>query len=262
MSPLERGSAASNPTSSWVAGHYTDVGSFVPALGAPVVDLLNPQHGEHILDLGCGDGALTQVIAERGATVVGIDASPDLVRTAQSRGLDARLGSGEHLEFDEEFDAVFSNAALHWMLDADAVVSGVVKALRPGGRFVVEMGGFGNIAAVLTALSASMEKHGYPGTSPRQFYPTVQQYDRIATAGGLIDFAGELILRPTPLDSGMASWLRTFRQGFLDHHGVPPERQELVIADTVELLRPALCDVDGNWFADYVRLRFTARKPS
>jgi hypothetical protein len=123
------------------------------------------------------------------------------------------------------------------------------------------MGGFGNVAAIATALRAVMKAHGYPDADTGQFYPTVEQYEETATRAGFVDFHGELIARPTPVKAGMDQWLRTFRQGFLDHHKVPAAEQTTIIDETVELLRPALCDYHGNWQADYVRLRFSAHKP-
>ena len=142
-----------NEAQSWSAEGYATNAGFVPVLGRAVLDLMDPKPGERILDLGCGDGTLTAQIAERGAAVVGVDASPDLLAAAKARGLDARLMDGQRLAFEAEFDAVFSNAALHWMLDQDAVADGVRRALKPGGRFVAECGGHGNIAAIATALA-------------------------------------------------------------------------------------------------------------
>ena len=126
----------------------------------PVVDLLAPRPGERILDLGCGDGALTEKLAAAGCDVVGADASAELVKAARARGLDARLMNGEALDFDGEFDAVFSNAALHWMLRPDAVIDGVYRALKPGGRFVGEFGGAGNVATIASALEAALDRRG------------------------------------------------------------------------------------------------------
>ena len=147
-----------NPASRWVASDYATNAGFVPALGAPVLDLLAPRAGERILDLGCGDGVLTRRIAESGAEVVGVDTSESLLAAARAAGLNARAMSGEALAFDAEYDAVFSNAALHWMLDGAAVAAGVFRALKPGGRFVGEMGGHGNIASLRAALRAERAK--------------------------------------------------------------------------------------------------------
>ena len=123
----------------WSSEGYREHAPYVPSLGAAVLDLLAPQPGERILDIGCGDGTLTQQIVERGATVVGIDSSPQMIDAARARGLDVRLLNAEALPFNQEFDAVFSNAALHWIRDHDALLDGVARALRPGGRFVVEL---------------------------------------------------------------------------------------------------------------------------
>src|ERR1700704_1482012 len=152
---------SSTPAQSWKADRYAQHAHFVPALGQPVLDLLKPMPGERILDLGCGDGVLTEKIAAAGASVVGIDASADMVVAAQKRGLDARVADGTRLTFANEFDAVFSNAALHWMKDVpDAVIAGVALALKPGGRFAGEMGGHGCVAAITVALIAVLERHG------------------------------------------------------------------------------------------------------
>jgi SAM-dependent methyltransferase len=146
----------------WDASLYAGNGRFVAILAESLVEALRPQPGERILDLGCGDGFLTRRIAQSGATLVGVDNSPQMVAAAKERGADARYASGESLSFNQEFDAVFSNAALHWMSDQDAVLRGVYRALKPGGRFVAECGGQGNIAAIRVALLAVLTAHGIP----------------------------------------------------------------------------------------------------
>src|SRR5262249_34503051 len=144
-----------NPRQTWNAERYSQHAHFVPALGQPVLELLKPLTDERILDLACGDGVLTEKIAASGAMVVGVDAAAEMVKAAKNRGLDARIMDGATLSFNGEFDAVFSNAALHWMKsDPDAVIAGVRRALKPGGRFVAEMGGHGCIAAVTVAIVA------------------------------------------------------------------------------------------------------------
>ena len=250
-----------NPSSRWAPGRYSTDGAFVPQLGRAVLALLDPQPNERILDLGCGDGVLTAEIAQSGASVVGLDASTELAACARERGLDVTVGDGESLNFDGEFDAVFSNAALHWMLDGQAVCDGVFRALRPGGRFVGEFGGFGNIAAVLTAIDAALAADGFPVSDAGQFYPSVDEYAEIARRAGFDRFRGELIPRPTYLPGGMDGWIRTFRQGYLEQRGLDEDSQARVISAAVELLRPRLCDWQGNWYADYVRLRFVAQRP-
>ena len=249
----------SNPTNRWDASDYSTHGRFVAQHGSAVLALLDPQAGEHILDLGCGDGALTQTIVAAGASVVGVDASPELVAAARDLGIDARVGDGAHLDFSEEFDAVFSNAALHWMLEPVPVAAAMFAALRPGGRLAVEFGGFGNIAAIRTALTAAMGHHGFPDADPGQYYPTPAAYTDVLIGAGFTDIHAELIPRQTRLPGTMTDWLRTFRQGFLDAHQVPEAQQAQVIADAVALLDPVLRD-GSTWYADYVRLRVTATK--
>lgn len=242
----------------WESGEYQHHAGFVPVLGGPVLDLLDPKIGEHILDLGCGDGALTEQLAARGARVVGIDASPDFITSARARGLDARLGDGQALSFIGDFDAVFSNAALHWMLAPDATILGVARSLKPGGRFVAECGGYGNVSRIRDALHQVLRDRGLdPVKLDPWYFPTPEEYQaRLEAAGFQVDSIA-LIPRPTPLPTDMAGWLTTFAQSFL--RAVPEEDRLSAIAATLELLRPYLQDRDGNWTADYVRLRFKAR---
>ena len=241
----------------WNPAMYAKHGSFVPNLGTEVLHWLAPQAGERILDLGCGDGQLTANIAAAGAQVIAVDSSPAMVEAARLRGIDARLLDAEKLSFQAEFDAVFSNAALHWVRDQDAMIAGVKRALKPGGRFVAEMGGHGNIAAIEVALTAVMKRHGLPTGLPVNYYPTEEGYKARLVASGFAVERIQLISRPTPLPaSGMRGWLETFRRGVLDD--LPMPMRPLVIDETVALLEPFLKDQQGNWTADYVRLRFVA----
>src|SRR5579883_3420435 len=148
--------------SKWNPADYAQHGRFVADLALPVLDLLAPLPGERILDLGCGDGALTEKIVSCGAEVIGVDSSPEFVAAAQARGLNARLMNGESLIFEHEFDAVFSNAALHWIRQPAAVIAGVARALRPGGRFIGEFGSHTNVAAIVVAALAVLKQHGLP----------------------------------------------------------------------------------------------------
>jgi trans-aconitate methyltransferase len=230
----------------------------VSDLGAEILAWLAPKPGERILDLGCGDGALTGKLIEAGARVVGVDTSRSLLASAEARGIDARFMDGEKLAFDREFDAVFSNAALHWMTRAADVVAGVARALTPGGRFVAEFGGRGNIAAIVTALRAVAKTRGLdPALSAGWFYPTPEEYRALLEGHG---FAVERILlapRPTPLPTGMRGWLTTFRRPYFE--AMPATEREAVLSELEALLAPALRDQAGNWTADYVRLRVRAR---
>lgn len=243
----------------WKAENYARHAHFVPALGQPVLDLLKPAPGERILDLGCGDGILTEKIAATGASVVGVDGAADMVAAARERGLDARVMDGMRLEFHQEFDAVFSNAALHWMKrDPDAVIAGVARALKPGGRFAAEMGGHGCVAGIMVALIAVMERRGVNAKAIIPWYfPTVDDYKGRLERGGFTVEYIELIPRPTPLPTNMAGWLDVFGQIFFNQ--LPADQREAARDEVVEMLRPVLCDERGRWTGDYIRLRFLAR---
>jgi len=245
----------------WEAGDYVKNFAFVPALGQPVVDLLDPKPGERILDLGCGDGALTEKLAAGGARVVGVDASPEMIAIATGRGLDARVVAGEDLRFDAEFDAVFSNAALHWMLKPREVAANVLLALKPGGRFVGEFGGFGNMAAVRTAIHAVLARQGVDGAARSPWYfPTPAEYRALLEDAGFAVERAELFARPTVLQTGMAHWIDMFCQQQLA--GFAGAARAAIVADVEALLAPVLRDGAGVWTADYVRLRFAARRPT
>ena len=229
----------------------------MPALGAGVLARLAPKPGERILDLGCGDGTLTVRIVEHGATVVGVDSSAPMIAAACARGLDARLMDVSALTFDNEFDAVFSNAVLHWVRDADAALAGVYRALRFGGRFVAEFGGHTNVAAIATALRAVLTRHGVDYEWP-WYYPSRLEYRRTLEAHRFEVADVVLFPRPTPLPTGMDGWLRTFATPLFAN--VAAEQREQLIHEVIDLLRPALCDETGNWTADYARLQVIAFK--
>ncbi len=248
----------SGTTHAWDPNLYATHAAFVPALGAPVLDLLDPKSGERILDIGSGDGVLTQKLVAAGATVIGVDADKAMVAAAVEKGLDARIMDARQLNFTNEFDAVFTNAALHWVGAPAVVTAGVARALKPGGRYVGEFGGFGNIAAIRAVLKAHHYRVEPEETS---YYPTAEAFRAILEAGGFKVESCAIIPRPTPLPSGMTAWLNTFRGGFIDSAGVPPAKRAQVIEDVRALLRPVLADDGGNWIADYVRIRFSARLP-
>jgi len=243
----------------WSAERYAEAAHFVPALGTPVLELLAPAPGERILDLGCGDGVLTEKIVAAGATVVAVDVGPDMIAAARARGLDARVMDGQELTFNNEFDAVFSNAALHWMRDQQATLAGVHRALKPGGRFIAEMGGHNNTAAIIVALSAVLARRGLDAhrLSP-WYFPSADAYrTKLEEARFTVEEIA-VVPRPTILPTGIDAWLDTFAEDFLgplselDRTGARVE--------IAELLRPVLVDETGTWIADYVRLRFRATR--
>ena len=243
----------------WDPDGYARHARFVADLGMPVVELLAPRPGERILDLGCGDGALTAKLVALGCDVVGADASEPLVAAARRIGIDARVMDGEALALDGEFDAVFSNAALHWMRRADAVIAGVYRALRPGGRFVAECGGHRCVATIREALIAALDRRGIVGAAfDPWLFPTAEDYrGRLERAGFAVDSIA-VFPRPTPLPGDIAGWLETFARAFT--HALPPVDRPGYLDEVRAALEPQLCDAAGVWTADYTRLRFAAHR--
>jgi trans-aconitate methyltransferase len=241
----------------WSAERYAATAHFVPAFGAPVLELLAPKPGERILDLGCGDGVLTAKIAAAGASVVAVDAAPDMVAAAKAKGLDARVVPGQSLAFEREFDAVFSNAALHWMRPPEAVLTGVARALKPGGRFVAEMGGHNNTAAIQVAFRAVLAKRGIEALDQSPWYfPSAGAYRQKLEAAGFRVEEIAIVPRPTPLEAGFLAWLDTFCDDYFNP--LPPTDRIAAKREVSDLLEPILKDETGLWIADYVRLRFYA----
>ena len=241
----------------WSPERYARTAGFVPEFGVAVLGLLAPHAGENILDLGCGDGSLTEKIIASGASAVGIDSSPEQVTAAEARGVDARVCKGQSLDFDGDFDAVFSNAALHWMRPPERVAAGVRRALKPGGRFVGEMGGKGNIKTVAAALTASLERRGIDAAALSPWYfPGTEDYNALLQGAGFRVIHMELFPRPTQIPGGIEDWLWTFCEGYL--RAVPDSARAAFIAELEEALAPELADGGGRWSVDYVRLRFHA----
>jgi trans-aconitate 2-methyltransferase len=239
---------------SWDTELYEARHNFVWRFGEEVVELLQPCAGQRILDLGCGTGQLTRKIAESGAQVVGLDSSLEMIGQARQNYPELRfmLQDAAAMQFENEFDAVFSNAALHWMLDPAAVVRNVARALRQGGRFVLEMGGKGNIQTIVAAIQRVVGKY-QPLPPLRQYYPSVGEYASILEAHGLEVRMAHLFDRPTPLEGedGMENWIKQFKSYYFEK--LPPA----VLAEVVAELRPELYSERG-WVADYRRLRVVA----
>jgi SAM-dependent methyltransferase len=248
---------AQNPesTSKWDAGDYARVGAFVAELGAAALDLLDPQPGERILDVGCGEGTLTLSIMGRGAIVLGVDNSPEMISAARARGVDALLLPAEDMQFFAEFDAAFSNATLHWVLHKEQAARAIFRALKTGGRFAGELGGEGNIARLREALDEELIIRGYVApVEASNWYASPEEFAAVYEAAGFRELDARLIERPTPIEHGIAAWVTTFRSGWLDRARVPEgERAEI---------GAAVADRVGSNVADYVRLRFIMRKPA
>jgi trans-aconitate methyltransferase len=244
----------------WDPKAYEKNAAFVHGMATGVLGWLNAKAGEKILDLGCGDGQLTQKIVAARASVRGVDASLEMAEAARARGIAADVAKAEKLPFaNSEFDAVFSNAALHWVRDQDAMMAEVHRVLKKGGRFVAEMGGHGNVAAIRVAFLAVLSRHGLAEREREEnYYPTPEEYSHRLGEHGFNVERMELIPRPTPLGDDMGAWFKTFRHGVLE--SLPESEREAVVDETVALLAPALRDRNGAWTGDYVRLRFVARK--
>ena len=247
-------------TQTWNPDLYQRNARFVPEFGKGVVELLAPQAGERILDVGCGDGELTAALTTFGCEVIGVDGSAAFIDKLRARGLSGEVMDGHDLKFDGEFDAVFSNAALHWMKRPDAVIAGVWRALRPGGRFIGEMGGAGNVSSIVAALEAALARRGVDAKALNPWYfPGVIEYAGRLEASGFVVEHIELFDRPTRLPGHLRDWLDTFGQPYLG--GFSPAERKAVVEEISAALAPQMVGPDGVWTTDYVRLRFRARKP-
>jgi trans-aconitate methyltransferase len=249
-------------TSRWDARKYDARHAYIWQYGASLIDVLSPQTGERILDLGCGTGHLAARIAASGAVVIGIDNSTDMVAQAQANYPELRfeVADGAEFRFEEPFDAVFSNAALHWMRRPAQVAACVSAALKPGGRFVAEFGGKGNIRAVVGALERALERAGCPERRENNpwFFPSIGEYTTLLEDQGLCPTYAALFDRPTPVDSGesgLRDWLDMFAGDYLT--GISPDQLAGIVRDIEEELRPQQYR-DGTWIIDYRRLRIIA----
>ncbi len=243
-------------TNTWNAENYRKHAGFVSELAIPVVDLLAPKAGERILDLGCGDGILGLEIAQRGADVLGVDLSEEMVSKARANGLKAEVMSVTDLPFRAEFDAVFSNAMLHWVREPELAVANIARALKPGGRFVAEFGGAGNVHHIVEAMRTVFARHPEFGVFDDFWYfPTPEEYAEILERHGLDVTSIKLIPRPTPIDD-IAHWLAIFTNGVTEH--LDEAQTAMFRREVREELKPTNYTEDEGWVADYVRLRVRA----
>lgn len=246
-------------TTAWNPTSYARNARFVSDLGEPLLALLDSRPGETILDLGCGDGVLTAKIVAAGCAVYGCDASLAQLQVARRHGAQVSVMDGQQLGLKRRFDAVFSNAALHWMKQADKVVEGVAAALKPGGRFVGEFGGKGNVETIRQALHGALRKRGIdPWSVDPWYYAGAPEYTELLTRRNFtVDYI-ELIPRPTKLPGDILGWLEVFAQPFGNAVTVP--RRAEFLHEVRDQLQAKLRQPDGSWYADYVRLRFKAKR--
>jgi trans-aconitate methyltransferase len=247
----------------WNPENYKKSADFVAVLGMPVIDLLDPRPGECVLDVGCGDGILAKVLLDRGCNVVGIDSSEEMVASARGLGIDARVADAGRLESEfagEKFDAVMSNAALHWMTDQYAVVRGVWGVLRPGGRFAAECGGEGCVRIIREGMKIALINRGidYKARNPWK-YPEVGMFSKVLENQGFRVSYIARIDRPTKLPNGLRGWLEVFATSHTS--GFTDDERERFYDDVENYCRPSLYSGEG-WIADYVRLRFLAVRPA
>jgi trans-aconitate methyltransferase len=246
-------------TNRWDTGLYDEKHSFVWKHGASLIELLAPRPGERILDLGCGTGHLTAKLAEAGAEVVGIDASVPMVEEARRLYPQLRfeVADARDFAFDDPFDAVFSNAVLHWVKEPEKAIACVRRALKSGGRFVAEFGGRGNVQTIVTALDAASRAVGLGAWEHPWYYPGISEYTPLLERNGLEVTHAFLFDRPTPLEGeeGLRRWVEMFVGSLLDR--VPPDDREGFLRHVEDVARPTLYR-DSQWFADYRRLRIVA----
>ncbi|NGP46603.1 methyltransferase domain-containing protein [Bacillaceae bacterium SIJ1] len=245
----------------WNASLYDTKHAFVSQYGSSLIEWLQPKAGEHILDVGCGTGDLSHSIAATGAQVTGIDASREMIEEAKEKypKLAFFVVDAHELPFSEQFDAVFSNAALHWMLRPSAVLTHIAKSLKPQGRFVAEFGGQGNVETIRTVLLKQCHAHGLTNAEAPWYFPSIGEYTSRMESAGFVVTQAVLYDRPTPLkgEDGLQSWIHMFADGILSHTDTQTTIQ--IIKATEQELKPLLYE-NNTWTADYRRLRVTAYK--
>lgn len=246
----------------WDVNLYDQKHAFVYEYGKSLIPLLQPQPGELILDLGCGTGHLTHAIAASGARVIGIDSSASMIQTAQSTypELEFHVADARDFSFASPFDAIFSNATLHWIPEADQVVQCIVASLKPGGRFVAELGGKGNVATITHAVQQSIRELLHDDVDFGWFFPTIGEYASLLERHGLNVSSALLFERPTLLEDGkegLRNWVKMFGERVL--RNIPDDMKQKVLARAEDLTRDRLYK-NGEWTADYKRLRITASR--
>jgi trans-aconitate methyltransferase len=250
-------------SSKWDSGLYDEKHSFVWKMAGDVIELLAPKPGQEILDVGCGTGHMTAQIAASGAKVMGVDLSASMVQRAREKYPEIMFAVADacELSLEKKFDAVLSNATLHWIKEPQRAAQAVASRLKVGGRFVGEFGGAGNISGFMEAATSAWHTvvPGQQFPNP-WFYPGIAEYASILAASGLETTYAVLFDRPTPLEDGergLRNWIAMFAQSILEK--LPAEKREEWI-DILESQARGKLFRDGRWVLDYRRLRFVAHK--
>lgn len=247
----------------WNTGLYDNKHDFVSKYGEDLIELLNPQEGELVADLGSGTGDLANIIMQKGAQVIGFDHAEEMVTAAKMKYPHILFYKQSATEFSYNFpfDAVFSNATLHWVLEKEEAVQCIHKALKPGGRLVVEFGGKGNVSNIINALQHQLQQNGYASIADKQvwYFPFLGEYSSLLEKNGFRVVYAILFNRETLLkgDEGIANWLFQFGQPYLKD--IPEADKHIIVEKSIQMLRTTNFK-NGQWFADYVRLRVVAYK--
>ena len=242
----------------WNATNYNNHADFVSKLAMPVVELLDPKDGEYILDVGCGEGSLAVEIEKFGANVLAIDLSEDMVEKTKQKGIEAYVMSATDIEYADKFDAIFSNATLHWVLDPKLALEQFYKALKDDGRVVAEFGGEGNIKALISAIKRVFDNHSEFGEFNNPWYfPSIKTYKKMVEEVGFKVVSMESIKRDTKIDD-ISNWLDIFANGIIKD--LNKRAQDVFKKEVRDILKPILYTDEKGWVVDYVRLRFKAVK--
>ena len=248
----------------WKPQLYSDKHAFVYQYGEVLTELLKPGADEEILDLGCGSGELTAKIAQSAGRVIGMDFSANMIARARRNypHLEFRQADASNFEFQERFDAIFSNAALHWVKDYAGAIACMHKHLKPGGRLILEFGGKGNVQSIIAQLRRSLEKRGHIERAQKHlwFFPSIGEYSSALEKAGFSVNEALLYDRPTELAdeaAGIKDWLSMFANAFFE--GLAQDEVEGIKDEIQEALKDS-CLLDGKWMADYKRLRIIAEK--
>jgi trans-aconitate methyltransferase len=251
-------------TTIWKSDLYNDKHSFVYQYGDSLVELLAPKAGERILDVGCGSGQLTAKISEMGAKVTGIDSSTEMVADAREKypHIDFFVRDAADFHFNEPFDAIFSNAVLHWVLKKEEAIQCMCSNLKAGGRIVAEFGGKGNVQTIVNQLRLSLNSRGYQENAQLAlwYFPSIGEYTTLLEKYGLRVIVAQHYDRPTELadsNSGIKDWLEMFGNAFF--RNIPTQAKEEIKEEVQELIKDT-CLSDGKWYADYKRIRVVAIK--